>query len=87
MTKRPAPTRLSELETRARKVRIDIAIENSPALKEVQRATRRLKRALDYNALPSDVLDAVDVSLDLIGKAMGSLGEVAPVAPTEDAKP
>lgn len=58
MTKRPNPERLAELEKDARAVRILIAMERSPALREIKAALRCLDKAQIANKVAPQLSEA-----------------------------
>lgn len=47
MRKRPTDERLAELEEKARKLRIETAVEKSPAIQQVRKAQRCLAKAIE----------------------------------------
>lgn len=77
--KRPKPERLAELEAKARAIRIEQAIENSPALHQVSRGVKYLDRALTMMSLPKDIQHAVARAADLIEVEMQKLGDAPKV--------
>lgn len=80
MAKRPNEVRLAELDEKARKIRIETAIEKSPALQEVRKALRCLERAKSAGSMPEPANGAAHDCMNNLATALDRLGDVPPKA-------
>lgn len=81
MAKRPNHERLAELEEKARKLRMETAIEKSPALQEIQKALRCLGKAQIAHKQEPALSEAESEAIESMCEELVALLEVRGEAP------